>query len=362
MIPYSLRLYPSFLSSDTAMVLALENVTQDWRRSIRVQGGYWQGSFTVEGDSSFLQNFFYRYLGNHVAEKVGQLATWEGLVYEMELDLEGVRRRRSLDLLSNRVKCDYTDTAAAAQSTAWATDANSIARYGQRDEVVSLAGGQYPLATAQARRSTQLLDRGWPWAHPVAITEPGSPKLTVSVCGYIFTANWRYVTSADAATGNVDAWLSSIVSTDCEFLSSVSLDTNALQVKRTLANPKQGWDLIKELTALGDGTNLWRFWVGPGRVCRYAAIDVAPRYFLRRGGVYTKVGSRETVNPWLIQPGVFRDAMYPVRRAEPGSPWLKSAADIWVPEVEVGVNSGLQLKADVFDVSELLSASQEYQA
>jgi len=360
-IPYALRLFPPVLSGDTGQVEPLENAARNWSRSIRVQGGPWQGSFSLQGSLAYLQTFFYSRLGYHIEEHIGNLCTWEGLVYEMELTVAGVRRRRSLDLVSNRVRVDYTGTGGAGASTSWATVSESVSRYGQKDEILSMSGGRYVAATANSRRDTYLAERGWPWARTVAVERPGEPRLQVSVCGYIFTANWRYVTAADNGTGNADVWISNVVSTDCEFLSAGIIKTNTLQVERTLNGDKRAWDLIQEIVGLGDGTQPWRFYVEPGRTVRYEEIDVSPRYYLRRGGVYTQVGRRDTVNPWLVQPGVFRDAEYPMRRAEPGAPWLADVRDIWVEEVEVGVESGLQLKpGDEYSEAELLAAVQEY--
>jgi hypothetical protein len=363
MLPTSIRLYPSVLTADTGMIMSLEGKVQNWRRSIRALGGPWQGSFTLEGDLAELQAFFYRYLGAHLEEREGRV-TWDGLVYEMELTAAGVTRRRSLEKLSNRVQASYTDTSGNEQTTAWASNSYSTTRYGQKDEIITLSGGQYAAATAQGYRDTYLAEREWPWARSTSIRNDDSPaRLVVSVCGYIFTANWRYVTAADDGTGNIDAWISDILSTDCEFLSEGALDANTLQVKRTLANDKRAWELMKELTGLGDGTDPWRLYANPGRTVRYEKIDTDPRYYLRRGGVYTRVGNREVANPWLVQPGVFRDAEYPVRRSEGGAPWLSDVRDIWVEEVEVGQESGLQLKpGDDYSDAELMAAVQEYGA
>lgn len=361
MRPASLRLFPPILAAETAMVLPLGNRVKNWRRSTRLNGGPWQGSFTLEGDLGDLQDFFYRRLGYHLEEREGRV-TWEGMIYEMELTVNGVSRRRSLDKLVNRVQDSYTDTAGNAQTTAWATNADSIARYGQKDDIATLSGGQYAAATAQSHRDVYLVERAWPWARPAAIRDRANlPSLVVSVCGYIFTANWRYVTAADGGTGNIEAWISDILSTDCEYLSEGILDTNALQVKRTLNNSERGWDLLKELAGLGDGTDPWRLYAEIGRTVRYKPIDVTPLYYLRGGNAYTRVGGREPVSPWHVQPGIVRDAEYPLHRAEVGSPWLEDVRDIFIAEVEVGQESGLQLKpGDEYSDAELSAAYAEF--
>lgn len=353
--PIRLRLFPPVLSNDTAIVMSLTTLAKDWHRSTRGNGGFWHGSFMLEGDLPFLQNFFYRYLGNDIQEKVGRWTTWAGMIYEIDLEAQGVKRRRSLDNMYNAVK-----TINDAGVAAWSTDTDSIARYGRREILIPTNGLE--AATVVAQRDSVLKETAWPWARPIGFVDREVQRLRVTVCGYIFTANWRYVTATDDNTGNVNTWISNIVATDCEFLNEVSIDTNTLQIKRTLQMDERAWDVIGNLVALGDATpSPWQFQVGGGGTVYYRAIDIAPLYYLRQGGLYSRVGSRTQLNPWMVQPGVARDVAYPVRRGEPGNPWLQSAADIWIEEIEIGIDSELILKPGEMDSEAELLAAQAAQ-
>lgn len=107
---YTLRLYGSVLQADPPnFVMDLTRIAQGWRRSIRSNGGYWLGKFTLSGrDATELQSAFETWLGYHVREVSGGMTSWEGMVYEMDLVANGVRRRRSLDLVQNAVMTTYT--------------------------------------------------------------------------------------------------------------------------------------------------------------------------------------------------------------------------------------------------------------
>jgi len=92
---YTLRLFTG-VKQGLGYVTDISRAAQDWKRTIRLQGGFWQGSFRVEGTLAELQEWFFNRLGYHVEERSGGAVTWEGMIYELELTAHGVRRRRSL--------------------------------------------------------------------------------------------------------------------------------------------------------------------------------------------------------------------------------------------------------------------------
>lgn len=191
MSSYSLRVSSSVLNATPAFVGDLTGVG-NWKRSIRANGGSWQGSVTLTGSIGNLSDKFYTWLGYHVEERTGGVKTWTGLVYEMELSYAGVRRRRSLDLMANYVSLYYVDPARVEYQTSWASQTQSIARYGRKEEIDWLDDMTEPAAEAQ--RDRMLAEMAWPWARPLSISSPGDAELTITACGYAFTANWRYTT------------------------------------------------------------------------------------------------------------------------------------------------------------------------
>lgn len=104
--PYELLLYSSVLGGQ-AFQVGLTKSAQNWRRSIRMDGGFWRGRFSLTGNAADLQRAFDTWMCYHLEERTGGMVTWEGMVYEMDLRYAGVTRRRSFDLMTNVAKTSY---------------------------------------------------------------------------------------------------------------------------------------------------------------------------------------------------------------------------------------------------------------
>lgn len=368
---YNLLLYGSVLDG-TGFVEMLSDAL-GWRRSIRLQGGYWQGDFSLIGNPAVLADAFYNWLGWHLVERSGGGMSWEGMIYEMTFYNQGIARRRSLDLLYNAATVNYQD-GGEVTTLAWATAAQSIGRYGRREEHLSLDNA--PSATATAYRDRWLASYAWPHARPVSISPRPGASLEVKVCGYGFAAAWMFAATGDGAAHNINHWISAIVGTaeglssdhggsvsgagDCQFLTAGSMETNTLQVTESYMSDIRAWSQIEELAGLGDSSgNPWRVWVGNGRRVHYGRVDLTPRYHLRDGGLYDRVSSPMAQNPWTIQPAVIRDFGYSVGRNEPGS-MLDDSRDILVSEIEVS-DEGISLKTGEYDEAEILAAQAQVQ-
>jgi len=189
---YALRVYSNILDGAGFSFVSDLTGVGNWKRSIRANGGSWQGEVNLTGNINSLAERFYTWLGYHVEETCRGVKTWSGLVYEMELSYSGITRRRSLDLMANYISVYYVDPARVEHQTAWASQAQSIARYGRKEEIDWLDDMTAPAAVAQ--RDRMLAEMAWPWARPLSISTPGEVTLTVVVCGYAFTSNWRYAT------------------------------------------------------------------------------------------------------------------------------------------------------------------------
>lgn len=355
----SLRVYSPLLQGAEFIADITEQVS-GYRRSIRRNGGYWLGDFLLYDEPNNLAKFFYERLGCHFVETAGGFVTWEGLIYEMEFTLNGVTRRRSLDTLANHVKTTYLDTAGAAQESTAVTNDESIARFGRKEEMLLLDG--VAQAAAEARRDTYLNENGWTWPRVVGMGLGRSDlQLTVALCGYAHTANWRYESVGDGSTGNLSDWLRAIIETDCEFLQAGSIAENTMQVRKETNTPQRAWDVLLDLLDLGDTAgNPYRLYVDNQRRVTYEMVNKQPLYWLRGGTLYNSAGGTGAADPWLLKPGVIRDTSYPVRRKEHGA-WLDDARDCLIDEIEVG-ESGIVLKTDEFEEGDLLAAQQDYAA
>src|SRR3990172_105740 len=90
---YSLMLYSS-AKDGKAPRGDITGMVSSWRRSIRLQGGFWSGQFAIEAEPlSVIQQIYYESLYDHFTERTGGDVTWEGWVYDMSLDDSPARPR-----------------------------------------------------------------------------------------------------------------------------------------------------------------------------------------------------------------------------------------------------------------------------
>lgn len=361
----SLRLYEPILYSTTFLEDITFGAAITWRRSTRGMGGYWRGSFTLTGDKRRLAKFFYERLGCHLVEKWGGMTTWEGMIYEMDLTTGGTTRRRSLDMMANYISISGTNNNGENFYTPGKSEnTNSQQWFGRREELLVIDGmNTVGIGTleSQARSDTYLKEHAWPWARPVGVMGFGEDQLVVTVCGYCFTANWRYETAGDDSTDDVSTYISDLINGDCEFLREGRIAANTVQVIKGSTIPTRTFDVIVESTELGDADgNPWRFYVDNDRRANYQIISTIPEYYLRGGKVYASAGGSQEIAPWVVRPGVLRDTNYPVSKWDYAG-WLDDARDIFIDEVEAGPG-GLVLKTDLFYEGEILAAQAAYQS
>ena len=221
----------------------------------------------------------------------------------------------------------------------------------------------YPQAAAEQRRDKTLAELAWPWARPVGGGGSANSYLDVSTAGMIFTANNQYTTATDDATGNANAWVTNIITDDMEFFSTGKIETNTLQVKRTLDTPARAFDVLMDIVNLGGTGNApWELFAGEtangANTLNYRAINTDPIYYLIRNQLTTVDGSQQSVAPWAVQPGVVRDLEYPVRSPDYGS-WLDTAADMYLEEVTAS-DRGITWETENYSESALLAAQQDY--
>jgi hypothetical protein len=118
--------------------------------------------------------------------------------------------------------------------------------------------------------------------------DPDAPELLVTVAGYVHTLNWPYATAGDITT-DADAWISSILTTDCEFVAAQTMSENTLQVRQSSMFSIRGFDEIMRVVAMGDAANnLWRFHLTNGRRAIYEQVNVTVPDYYARGGVIRK--------------------------------------------------------------------------
>lgn len=335
-------------------VALLNQSARRYQQSTRRIGGYWQAGFDIDPSErvpgSYLVQWFDR-LGFGFQSRLGGAIVWNGLVWELELALDGVKERRDYGRIFNAAKAIYTDAAGNSQATSWYTNAASIAEYGRRELIIPL--DNVSATEAQTKAQDELVKNAYPAAEIIGLGSQVPDALTVTCAGLAFTANNRYVTAGNGSNGNVSAYIQEIIETDCDFLQVGRIQTNTLQVVKAFDAPIRAWDALVDLTDLGDGTTPFVIYADANGYVHYHQADNTPLYEWRGkagGGLTTRLGGR---SHWSLWPGVVRNLKRPSSTPPTGS-FLQDGRDIWV--AEIGMSDGADeptIKPDGFDPADI---------
>ncbi len=362
--PYAIRSYSSPLDG--------EDFEEDFthmagrvRVSRKMMGGDWILEFSIPlaaRGRTYLRDWFDSRLFHTIRMFAGGGKVWEGVVWQLDLSLDGIKLRRDYGEVFNSIKAHYTDEGGTQSATAFFDDVASQSQFGVREQVLYLR--EMPTAVAEAEAQTALIEMADAWPRTVAASLDLDNRLDVIVCGKVFTANNRYVspTTLDNLAGNIDVFVTNIITNDCEFLTAGEITTNALQKTRSLDTAIRAWDYLAELTEAGDGTNPFVLSVNPDAFMDYHVPDNTPIYFWhgRRDGFQGAGGVSPPSFSWAAGPGVMRDVTRPNAPAIPGS-FLASINDSWILETEMADGQAFpELKPEGLDDEELLRSMRQY--
>jgi hypothetical protein len=310
---------------------------RDWVRTIRAIGGFWQGDFTITGETMQrprIVEFYKTGIGRRVVERVGSQITWEGEIVFMRLTLGGISYERSLDAerWRNRVKVQW-----GGGETAWGEESNSTALYGDA-EYIEQASAVYDSAAAETRRDRILALDAFPRSHPsgTLTTEQNNDQgdsLYVLCAGYVFSMNRRY-RETNIAAANISTQISTLVG-NSEFVTAGRIDTNSDQAAVIVAGtPMRLWDVIRELIEMGDSAgDEWIGGVWANREFRYYQAQTALTHFWSAGRLIDR--GNVVMRPALIKPDiVVQVAEAPVLHNPPGGTDLDNPRNVYIQEVE----------------------------
>ncbi len=366
---YSMHVHTSPLAGE-GFIDDFTDYAEQVRTTRRRHGGLWDMSFIIPavlaGGQKVGRHIFQEWFNNRLFSVVKQVmgnTLFEGVVWMLDMTLDGITYRRDYGEMYNAIRVDYVKENGNAGSTTFKTDAASIAKYGRRELIVYMRNATATLADNQAQ--TVLSETADAWPRPINIDGRQDDRLEVFVAGKVFTGNNKFVgtTTLDNATGNLSALISDIITNDMEFLSPGSIDTNTIQYKRALTRPIRAWDYLSELTDIGDGTTPFYSATRKGGLVDYKVVDPEPSVFWegRETGI-TKKGQAITIyDAWTLGADVIRDKTRSATKPVPGS-FLLQANDSWIFEVEMadGLNQPV-LKPDEYEDDEILRAMRLYQ-
>lgn len=220
--------------------------------------------------------------------------------------------------------------------TDWATNAQSISRYGRREYIID--AGQYSPDEAETLRDDRIAVSAWPSVStPLRITNVAAgtqpvSRLEVEVVGYWATTFFQYVSATDGGVSkNASDLFSDVISADCPWLTSGQIRSNADQVIVDDAREIRAGDLLQQLV-----TDAWRVWIDSQLRVFYEEIDTDnPRLFRRDGQYRDRLGDRRQLDPFGIHAGiVVRDLDWPGSTSNYGG-LLQRDSDFIAQEVSV---------------------------
>ena len=280
-------------------------------------------------------------LGYHYEERIGRIVPWSGIVQEVDLFLDGDGVRYSIVDLANRIRVVYTDENKVAQVTSWYTDAASIAKYGQRDDEVTLEKDSATAAEAARHAQIKLAQRAWPTVEPLAMDAKTPNSVKITAMGYVASLHWRYLTIA-SGTYTVTNFLATAIQTDAtiaagssdRFVSLGRMETNSEITHIGQYGLATIWEGLKGVINLRPDPN------GPPFVSRvsgnrrldYYQVDPEPIYRWKDRSIVQRAGGRGSLNPWLIRPHIIRSERA-VRSSSPPDSWLLDGRDRVMAEV-----------------------------
>ena len=338
-------------------------------------GGDWQASFFIPLDpkiantSGYLRQWFNNYIFKTIRQRAEGINTFKGVIWEMNLTIDGVKRTRSMDDIWNAVKTLYLEGGVVTEGTL-AEDAISQARYGKRELFLSM-GNEWPAASANAQAATMIKDTTAPLPFIKKISRKLKPGLEVVVVGDVFLLNNLFVTTGDGTdtTAGVGEYIKAILdsSTDNEFVRVGRISqSNNLDVPQKTEKQwevrKRVWDTILELNSLGDASdNPYDVWVDSYGRAHYQQTDSTVRY-LWQGTQRGLVSAAGSSNKWAARPGVLRDMTVRGKGTTSGS-FLERDNDVLISTITVAENMiDPQLTPENIDDDDIEEAQERYEA
>lgn len=308
----SFTLYqPLTLGSATLEENLYRLIWPTYRRQSLAMGGDFTAAFQFSADDTVLERWRDNYLGAHFVEYYGTTVAYMGLFNTFRLTYNGQMQVVSLDDVYNDIAVRYQASSSATPGlTSFATDADSIARFGTKTLVVPIDGYVNALRAAEYR-DVLLARLAWPRVFTQEVNWQGNNRgvLQVDVKGYVNTLNWQMYLSTTKTASNASTVVSNVLS-GADFVASGTITTNTSQeVPEADYVPK--WDLIRRVTEHGDASgNTWLAGCYQGKALDYWQPDLTTityRYNAkafrqeRRRLIYDANGAE--VPEALIQPG-----------------------------------------------------------
>lgn len=231
--------------------------------SQRAEGGFHRCSFGIRGSYDFLASFMQNALGREISvyDNNGDVV-WEGYIHQMEFDAGSAVYSIDIGDMANAVWVRYRVRGSSTTSrSAVQTNANSIAKYGRKEFVLS--GGELESTDIADGIAQQYVDlHGWPRPSPTRIDPEKElneyPAIEVDARGWFETLNWcTYNQTASTDNQGASSQVDDIISdTDVgQFVLSKDIGTNSTLVSKEYDADRRGGDIVRDIARVGDAKN-----------------------------------------------------------------------------------------------------------
>lgn len=314
---------PKWIGS--SVIPGLDNVAprvSDYSHKIVTNGGFWEASISMPIDFDEGEDWAVNGLGRHLEVLSPPLdKVWAGFVNQITLTLGGfsVTIGPMLEIV-NYVKADYKTITyntnppvrGHPETTAWASDSDSVARYGRLEKILSL--GEMTQAEAEQNRNTFIEENKDPQTSHSMAGETQESSLSLDLVGYSqLMEKYHPDTTANGyAADNLSDKAAFVVSLEPRgnvFSADTSAITaNTTQVKQAETAKRSALKILKELTAYGATDNKRQtFGIYADELFRLDVLPSEPeyRYNIRSGSqfLYDHKVPENRIDPWSILPG-----------------------------------------------------------
>ncbi len=330
----SIRIYSPIRRSSSTYVMDLTAVAQDVSASEAWLGGYklFRLRLAEPFDVSELRDMYRDLLGYHLVEDLGGV-TWAGMVYQIDRASGFSRVRRSL-LSSSKPVYNAVRVAYNGGVTAWASDADSIARYGQIDKEFKLNSSSSSRAVLYRDKMLAMYKDVRP--EPLGMSREQDESIELFAVGYQVVGAMRLSTAvlSGTVTDGVKALVGEMDGVSEGVIASIS---------DVIVDGEIGGETVwKRLEALmgvaGDG---YRLWVDGRRRLNVVAVGDTPTFYRLLDGVRL-ARSGAVLEPYEVRPGVWRDeTASPPETVVVGEVRRKYGRDVVEPRGAVGMDADL---------------------
>jgi len=346
MTGYSLLLFqPIKASSEGSRFIGdITDIATDWRRSIRMQGGYWLGSFEYIDKPQLCEEFFRTYLGYEIREYVGGLQTWEGIIAEMIYD-PFIDENGFASVQVNLIGYVHTLQWRYCTVGGEADYANLYIESIIDTDAEFLQKGRIDSNLTKVQFSRKINQRVWDEINQ--ITDMGDTDGNP----------WRFYVGNDRRANYHKIDVDPIY----YIKSGIKRRRSLTDMENSIVGQYEGGEgKMHNLTPVNNDESIAKYGRREGDLF-VSNVDIEPatqmqhlqlsEYAwpwarvenLEEAIVYGNINDIVSINPYLVVPAIVRDVNYPAKGQEHGS-WLKDLRDFFIEEVEVS-QDGLALRS-----------------